>query len=368
MQFRIPEWTSFDDVAQWDCAAGDEVEFKVKRDSGFQLFTTAVAVGALQRVRSKASTITVTCEFFFPIGDINELTMAQWPSFFLTLGGVALLHAADRVIDGRGTDLSRIAFDAMWRQILLKRGGVVGDGKSQNLVSREFDSPIPAAIRSSETNRIPSRTEFESILGKLGAELGGGKGFFASVTEAAISSFLFEAFRNAMEHAQADSEGIWGVSIEKVALMAADEVSRRKQIPELVRDFVERRRQKHTEVWICVSLADYGFGIQNTLPPLAGESEWARLLRAFERGTSRKPKSGSPDRGQGLPNVVDAAGRLNACVFVNSTGVGALYDSNSASPAWSQVTVSPGLRGTSISVLWPIRKENPDQETLDLGV
>jgi hypothetical protein len=368
MQFRVHEWTSFEDVAQWDCAVGDDVEFRIKRDSGFQLFTTGAAIAALQRVRSKASIITISSEFSFSNRDINELTMAEWPSFFLTLGGIALLHAADRVIDVTGADFSRVAFDAMWRQIILRTSGIIGDGKSQNLISREFDSPIPEAVRSSETNRIPSRTEFELVLGKLGAELGGGKKFFASVTEAAISSFLFEAFRNAIEHAQSDSEGIWGVWIEKVVLMAADEVSRRKQIPEFVRDFVERRRRRYTEVWICVSVADYGFGIQRTLPPLADESEWARLLRAFERDTSRKPKSGSPDRGQGLPNVVDAAGRLNACVFVNSTGIGALYDSNSASPAWSQIAVSPGLRGTSISVLWPISKENPDQETLELGV
>jgi hypothetical protein len=367
LQFRIPEWASIADVAQWDCEPGDEVEFRVKRESGFKLFTTGAAISAVHRIRSKASSITIRSEFSFPT-DIRTAAVNQWPSLFLTLGGIALLHAANRVIDAAGTDLSSVAFDVAWRQLILKAGGIIGDGKSQNLVCREFDSPIPEAVRSTEINKIPSRKEFELVLAKLGGELGAGKRFFGSITEAGISGFLFEAFRNTIEHAQPDQEGIWGISIEKLLLQANDEVVQRGQIPDILKEFVDRRFQKRSGFWICVTVADYGLGIQNTLPPLQDEAEWRRLLRAFERGTSRKPKSGSPNRGQGLPNIIDEARRLSACIFVNSTGLAALYDASVAQSAWLQIAVPSGLRGTSISIFWPVTGGSPDQQTLTLGL
>ena len=368
LQFRIPEWASIEDVAKWDCQSGDEVEFRIKRESGFKLLATGAVVSAVRLVRSKASNIIIRCEFSFPSAEVHALAMQEWPDFFLTLGGVALLDAANHLVDASGVDLSVSAFDAMWRQILLKTGGIVGDGKSQSLVSREFDSPIPEAVRSSETNRLPSRRAFELVLGKIGEGLGAGRRFFGSMTEAAISGFLFEAFRNSIEHAIPDSKGIWGVSVEKIVLQPSDDISRRSQIPDFARNFVATRFQKRGALWICVTVADYGLGIQNTLPPVADELEWARLIRAFERGTSRKPRSGSPNRGQGLPNIFDAAGRLGACIFVNSSGLAALNEVANPQSAWSQITIPPGLRGTSISVFWPVSNESPDQEVLKLGL
>ena len=151
-------------------------------------------------------------------------------------------------------------------------------------------------------------------------------------------------------------------------LQQSDDLLRRSQIPDFVRNFVARRFQKRGSLWICVTVADYGTGIQNTLPPLPEESDWARLIRAFERGTSRKPKSGSPNRGQGLPNILDAAARLGACIFVNSAGLAALNEVDSPQSAWSQVAIPAGLRGTSISVFWPVSNESPDQEILKLGL
>lgn len=367
IQIRIPDWTSIEDAAGWDCQSGDAVEFRIKRESGFKLFATGAVIAAVHRVRSKASVVTIRCEFTFPAGAIHTWSMHQWPGFFLTLAGVALLNSASHVIDSSGTDLSSSAFDAMW-QLLTSTGGVLGDGKSQSLVSREFDSPIPEAVRSSETNSLPSRREFELVLGQLGQGLGAGKRFFGSSTEAAISSFLFETFRNSIEHAIPDTEGIWGVLIEKIMLQPTDDILRRGQIPEFVRDFVGRRFRKKEAFWICVTVADFGSGIQNTLPPLPDESEWARLIRAFERGASRKPTSGSPNRGQGLPNILDAAARLGACIFVNSAGLAALNEANSPKSAWSQIAISSGLRGNSISVFWPVSGESPDQDTLNLGL
>ena len=156
--------------------------------------------------------------------------------------------------------------------------------------------------------------------------------------------------------------------IEKLLLQANDEVAQRKQIPEITRKFIERPFQKRSGFWIRVTVADYGLGIQNTLPPLQEETDWSRLRKAFERGTSRKPKSGSPNRGQGLPNIIDEARRLSACIFVNSTGLAALYDASLPQSAWSQVAIPSGLRGTSMSIFWPVTSESPDQQTLTLGL
>ncbi len=368
IHIRIPDWISIEDACLWDCQSGDEVEFRIKRESGVELFATGAVIAAIHRLRAKATDVTIRCDFAFPTEAIHTWSMQQWPGFFLTLAGVSLLNSANHVLDTSGTDFSSTAFDAMWRQLLTSSGGIVGDGKNQALVSREFDSPIPEAVRSSETNSLPSRREFELVLGQLGQGLGAGKKFFGSSTEAAISSFLFEAFRNSIEHAIPDSEGIWGVLIEKVILQSAEEITRRGQIPEFARDFVARRFRKKEAFWICVTVADFGAGIQNTLPPLHGESDWERFIRAFERGVSRKPTSGSPNRGQGLANTIDAAARLGGCIFVNSAGLAALNEADRSKPAWSQVEIAHGLRGTSVSVFWPVSGENPDQETLNLGV
>lgn len=365
-EFRIPNWTSFDDVTIWECDQGDEVEFRVKRDSGFQLFAGGLAIGAVQRLRSKASKITVKAEFSFPT-QLLDVTIRDWPSFFLTLPGIAVLHSADYVTDSSGADLSAKAFDLTWRAFLLKSAGIIGDGKSQNLICREFDSPIPEAVRSSENNKIPSRKEFESVLSNLGRELGAGSRFFGSVTEAGVAGFLFEAFRNAIEHAQPDNEGIWGVSIEKMLLQANDGLQKRKQIPDILTEFIRRHPAKRDTLWICVSVADFGLGIHATLPRLENEGEWPRLLRAFERGVSRKPKSGSPNRGQGLPNILDDAKRLGACVFVNSTGLAGFYDAVDRKPTWTEIKIPSGIRGTSISIFWPVTDGNPDQGKLTLG-
>lgn len=115
LQFGIPEWASIDDVAKWDCQSGDHVEFRLKRDSSFKLFTTGAAISAIQRVRSKASDITIRCEFSLPGTDVHELAMQQWPDCFLTLGGVALLNAADHMFTEMVEDQgpSKVRFDCL---------------------------------------------------------------------------------------------------------------------------------------------------------------------------------------------------------------------------------------------------------------
>lgn len=364
LQIRISDWTSIHEIGRWKCQPGDEVEFSLRRDSGFQLFATGAAISAAHRIRNLASRVTLRCEFQFPPVDSGTSDFNRWPGVFLTLPGVSILELASRVVDSTGSDLSASAFDAMWRG-LFKTGGIIGDGKSQSLVSREFDSPVPEALRSSEADGLPNRQQFERVLAKLGEGLGAGNRLFTSATEAAISGFLFEAFRNSIEHAQPDGQGIWGIHIEKIALQPSDEIARRTQIAEFVRSFVSRRSSRRSVIWICVTVADFGLGIQNTLPSLESESPWMRLLRAFGRGASRKPSSGSPNRGQGLANMLDAAARLNACVCVNSAGLAGVAEPAS-NPGWTQIEAPQGVHGTSISIFWPIGTDNPDQELLGL--
>lgn len=367
IQIRIPDWTSIEDASSWDCQSGDAVEFRIKRDSGIQLLATGPAIAAVQRIRAKSSEITLRCEFEFPAGNVHSWAESKWPSLFLTLVGVSLLSSASHVIDSSGVDLALAPFDAMWNKIL-QTGGLVGDGKNQAIVSREFDSPIPEVVRSSQMNSLPSRADFERLLAKIGQGVGAGTRFFGSLTEAAISSFLFETFRNAIEHAIPEEEGVWGVLIEKVALQSMRDIARRGQIPHFIRPYIERNSRSRNAFWICISVADFGCGIQNSLPPRSDESEWVRLNRAFERGVSRKPQSGSPNRGQGLANILDSAARLRACVFVASAGIAAMIATDETHRSWSQIEIPSGLNGTSVSILWPIAEGSPDQATLNLGL
>lgn len=375
----LKKWTKRADILLWGCGQGEQVSIRLFRDASFELYAEATFIAVLQALRMRAGSIQVYLNF-----DINAALEApgidsRWPDFLNGLAGAALVQSADRIIAPSGEDITHRLLDIAWGERIVKRDGVIGDGKKQSIVCRNPGTPVPRCLRDGIKVTIPTRLKFERLLRKLGKELGAGTMFSANrfldtFTEDELSGFLFEAFRNAIEHRPENClPGVWGVTIEKLVFSSDSEIKSRGQVPQILQSYLEcswKGRRRSTGMFmLCVTVCDYGPGIQNTLPPLEGESDWDRLLRAFRRGVSRKAKSGSPDWGQGLPNILDTAKALKALLFVRSAGEAAVADGGSSDPKWTKLS-GPGVTathvaGTSLSVTWVLSNENPDQATFE---
>lgn len=378
-EIEIKKWTTLADILSWDCGEGDQVSIRVFRDASFELFAEGALIAALQALRAKAASIKVSLNYDMAKVLASPSDDSLWPDVLNGLGGAALVHSADQITDPSGEDLTERIKEISWIERIVKHDGVIGDGKKQSIICRNPGTPVPRCLREGAEVTIPTRLKFERLLRKLGVGLGAANirtenRFLDSATEDELSGFLFEAFRNAIEHRPDKCPpGVWGVTIEKLAVGNESEIESRAQIPKILHSHLktawsEGRRSKSMFV-LCVTVCDYGPGIQNTLPPLEGESQKNRLLRAFRRGVSRKPKSGSPDWGQGLPNILDTAKALKALLFVRSAGEVALADGGSTDPSWTSLS-GPGMSadhiaGTSLTVTWAVTNENPDQATFD---
>lgn len=377
-EIRLKKWIGLDEVLNWDYSETEEVKFIVIRESRFKLLAEGTFIAAIQALRRRTKKLSV--HFTFEVTPLlAKPTNTALPDFLNTLGGLALIQCADLITDSKGADITLELIDALWEKYLLPKEGVIGDGKKQSLVSRFPGAPVPKCLRQKIQVKIPARLQFEQFLRKLGKRLGAvaansNASFLDSVTEDELSGFLFEAFRNVIEHNTVGIvPGVWGIVVEKVLITIREEISERGQIPELLRDYlkhaIEKKGSKRDTFVLAVTVADYGKGIQHTLPRKEGteEDSWECLMRAFQRGVSRKPKSGSPDWGQGLPNILETIGHLKALLFLRSAEEAAIVDGKTGAPSWKRVTdkgtACKDVAGTSLTIMWIVSGDDPDQAT-----
>lgn len=376
----LSQWTGIEEIIGWDYMETDEVKVTVKRDASFKLMAEGTFVAAVQAIKIRSRNLSI--HFLFDLADAiaSPSDDSLWPDILNGLGGIALIQIADKITDSSNRDITSDLVTAIWENRVIPAGGMIGDGKKRSIVCRFPGNPVPRCLRQSSEVKVPQRLQFEDLLRKLGKELGatGMKStgsFLDSMTEDELSGFLFESFRNVIEHNVDVPLGVWGVTVEKVVITEREDIRSRGQISPLVYGYLDReiatRSGKQRGFLLSVTISDYGPGIQHTLPtpPDADESGWDRMMRAFEKGVSRKPKSGSPDWGQGLPNILDTIRQLKAILFVRSAEEAALLDGGAAKPEWIRVTekgvASAAVAGTSLSAMWIIRDDNPDQSTFD---
>lgn len=333
-------------------------------------------LAAIQAIRNNAESLIIRLTFDPNTFIQADATESRYPDPFYSIAILGLVLVADQVFDSAGTEIKAPLSKTLWEDIILSNDGLIGDGKKQSIVCRFPGTSVPRCLRESSEIRIPSRIQFDTLLRSIFIAMGATmsnasqRRLLDSVAERELSSILFEAFRNAIEHNdESITLGIWGIIIEKVIITPNDIISLRKQIPHILQDYVDREiareDQKRSHALISVTIADYGPGIQNTLPQEGNETNVARLIRAFDRGVSRKPKSGSPDWGQGLPNIVESAKALNALLFVRSDQESLLLDGGTVQPTWIRTSASYAtnkqIAGTSLTATWIVRQKNPDQ-------
>lgn len=373
----LSQWTSLEDILAWNLVSS-ETRLTVRRDASFKLFGEGAFVAALHAIRVRSSHILVHFPFDLTEAIATPQETTLWPDILSSLAGVALLQIADAITDRAGREITAELVKAIWEERVIPGSGVIGDGKKKSIICRFPGNSVPKCLRQSNSIRVPQRLQFEDLLRKLGGELGATGAlskavFLDSRTEDELSGFLFEAFRNVLEHNGDVPDGVWGITIEKIIITNREDIRSRAQIPSLAYDYLERELGtgvgRRGGFLLNVTISDFGRGIQNTLPLIPGhdESGWQRLLRAFEKGVSRKPKSGSPDWGQGLPNILETIRHLRALLFVRSADEAALSDGSAGAREWVRVTdrvlASDSVPGTSLSALWVVRDETPDQTT-----
>ncbi|HWV99753.1 MAG TPA: hypothetical protein VNZ64_08695 [Candidatus Acidoferrum sp.] len=371
---------SFEELAAWQGSGAEALSFKLTKESDFSAFVEGTAIGKLFELRQRKISIEVQCTFPILTGQLEHFPQAGL-GLFSTLFGLALLYESKRVFDSRGQDVKASLYQFLWKRVM-ESGGNIGDGKKRSIIFREPDIPVPRCLREGERAIFPSRLKFKALLTECGIDLGAGKQFGASQTEDKVATFLYEAARNSHEHGRENlklevQSGIRGILIEKVALTLRDEIEKRREFPPTVREYLRRVWDSPSRGLFLISftVCDFGLGIQHTLVPLPRETPQQRLNRAFKPGESRKPKGAEINRGEGLPKILETYRRLRAFLFLQSAELCGFVDfSKTISPPTNSSDEllcgysekSPNELGTSMTLLWPIPSESPDQQVLPL--
>jgi hypothetical protein len=377
-EISLEKWIGLENVLSWDFSSHSELVVNVSRDARFKLLAEGTFIAALQTLRCACHVLQVRLGFPIrrPMDGPSDFAI---PDILNCLGGAALIQSADQITDSEGYDVTEAFTEMLWNAHMIRGQGAVGDGKKQSIISRFPGASVPRCLRHDSEVAIPSRLQFEELLRRLGKGLGatGFKStdsFLDSITEDELSGFLFEAFRNVIEHnTEKIQPGVWGIVVDKLVLPAGENFRNREQVPAFLHDYLSKaigsEPTKKGAFLLAVTVSDYGHGIQHTLPSKPEEKSWERLVRAFTRGVSRKPKSGSPDWGQGLPNILQTIGHLKALFFIRSAEEAALADGTTGRPELARVTgegkTNSAVRGTALTVVWIVGDDNPDQATFD---
>jgi hypothetical protein len=375
------------EVLAWPTRLEERITFHITRQSEFSLLSEGIAIGRIRELQLSGTLVSVRTTFRIPIVnkgspvDPSLITLDD-PDLGILGGifGLALVSYAQEVLDSSGDSVQEPLINWLWGKIQ-EQYGEFGDGKKRQLIFRDPDYSIPQCLRDKNLKSFPYSPQFRRVMAHVGEKLGLGRhGFGDSDSEGALSNFLYEAALNSHEHGRADLNdrairGVRGIIFEKLAFDTRDSIDR-PRIPAILRPYLYRVIPRKGRVAV-VTVADIGPGIHHTLPDRNHESAWEKLDRAFKPGESRKPNGSSAEHGYGLPNLAKAAARLRALLFVQSGELRGLKDFTLLSEKLEDRIQSRGpislerlceidrtRAGTSLSIIWPILSESPDQPEL----
>jgi hypothetical protein len=371
---RLSERTSVDDVLAWDLAACSA--FRVSKRSGFEAGAQGLALVALSAIPRGKNDLAIECEFEEPLSS-DEVTETIFASAF----GFSLARLAKRTLFV-GTPASQ-AFKPLLSNAYKLGLGILGVGTSSSVICADPVFPLPPALTKkigaeggSDSVYFPPPSDFTAFLNNVVKAMGF-RMLLRSNEEMGVVAFVYEALRNSWEHGiPADgvrrARSTRALIVEKLVLQPRDLDSRRLS-PELKHYAVRIAEANKGDLGlglVCLTVADQGDGIAQTLPPKSGETESERLIRAFSPGESRKPR-GSVQRGLGLPKLVSAAHHLQALIRVTSGGFTIGQDFSLTSSKYPQLDFASVRKtpmtngpGTAISIFVPEFDFNLDQAPL----
>jgi len=310
----IGERTDAAEISEWLRSIGD-VEFVLSAKSGFEFATHALAVSAVHSIIARGQKVTFRTTF-----DAAS-AIERGDTILASMFGVALL-ARGQMVDGRAARAQHgeQLFQHMWDKIL-HNGGRLGSGIRTYVFCRDPDMPLPEAFRGGVgARRFPLRQRFAHVLAEERRSILGSPSASTDHQSAEdLTTFLYEAAKNAHEHGFEDKNGrlvrgIRGIVSEKLVLNQVSEVSR---LSSALQEYVKRTK---AATLLAYSVIDNGVGIHSTLPPILNkpESPIDTLNRAFMDGQTRKARGMEIDAGLGLGKLRDACIRTKSHLAVKS--------------------------------------------------
>jgi len=368
---RLTERVTLDEVIAWELSTC--TVFKIGRRAAFEPGAQGLALAMLAGLDPTTHDFALECEFEEP----KNLTETAASPFFGAYG-FALTRLARRIFfTGRPASNS---FKPLLSTVYKDCNGVMGTGLSRSIVCADpvFSLPpaLPADLVAEAGTPFPPPSSFSTLLHAIVKDMGFRR-LLGSHQESSIVDFVYEALRNSLEHGMPESaarksRSTRALIIDKVVLQTAV-LDKRHVSPEF-KEYLDRIAEANAgELGLgiaCFTVADQGEGIQGTLPPDEGETEDARLLRAFEPGESRKP-AGVVSRGLGLPKVVASSHHLQALIRVSSGELIVGQDFSTGESKYPKLSLEAlrrmreGFRcGTSISIFVPEYGRDLDQVSL----
>lgn len=357
--FRLPEYTTLEDVAAWTSAESSEkVVLRITGSSGFAPTVEGVALGVLQQLIQRGSVV-VDC----------SIHPEKAPKLFESLFGVSLSLGAQAIASPEGKDRRAETAERLW-QAVLKARGYIGTGNHVSLVFRDPDYRVPHSLRGAD-GEFPKRDFFRTALSQAVRAMGFNGSFSAS--EEDVITFLYEATQNSHDHARVRTDGravvgARGILLERISVKSSEELESRRDLAGFQRSYIRRVAASlpWPAMFFAFTVADVGAGIHHTLPVEPEESSFDRLNRAFVAGVTRKQRGVGLEPGQGLAKVHDSALRLRALLFVRSAELSGHIDFSSGVDTRR---LSVGCRrfgpiGTSLTMMWPATETGGDQPSL----
>ena len=359
------------EVRGWEMSAIDG--FRLTKISSFEPGAQGLALSKL--AAHKKGALVVQCAFPEPKSADDFEGSLIGGSF-----GISLIRHARQVTFGVEKVPASLQLNENLARFYTERGGLLGKGQSCALVCVDPGFRLPAKLRAfarHEDRDFPvDQSGFRQFLSSM-ATLLGFRSFLSSATEAALNSFIFECFVNSQEHGQPTSnavarQGVRVLSMEKVVI---SKTTKHDQLSKEFQDYIARSSEAANNKLglglVCLTIADQGDGIQNTLPSeFPDEGAIARFSRAFLPGVTRKPQ-GEIKRGLGLSHALSAAHKMRARIEIHSSGVHFVQDFSLEESEYPSLDTK-GIRedagsigsGTTVSIWVPEFNSGLDQPDL----
>lgn len=370
-RISINDRISISDIDAW--RFGQETDVLVGIAADFEPGAEGVALSVLRTAMQGRAKIVLFCEFDEP--STVELFEA---SFLGTAVGISLVRIAREIRFGRKAGTASANLKPLIALAYKNKNGVFGVGKKKSIVCVDPNYTVPPILEdaSGKEASFPLPSVFERVLRSQVSDMGLPRILNSSV-EASLINFVYELFRNSVEHGISPATVIprstRAIVLEKIGLQGVD-VSTRHISPD-TRNYLSRISEITGKVAgfgvLCITIADQGLGIQGTLPPKEKEErESDRLARAFIEGESRKPR-GAIERGKGLASALSAAHKLHALLRVSSGGLIGTEDFSTGEQKYPRISFDDTKRmssrlmmGTCISLFVPEYQVSPDQSRL----
>jgi len=344
------------------------IDFLVLKDFSFTALAEGFALAVLRELNGNDIEITISIN-----GSYNEAL--EIPEQMYSLFGLQLLYFCKSAsYTGSGKDCSRELGQKIW-SLAYENRGLLDRGKSKYFLARSNQPASPVLCQIGHELKFPKDAVVfkKSFLSAIASTKKDGDTW--STNEEDLAEWVLHNAENSFQHGSIERDrpiqGFRGIIVKRFKFESQN-LAARDDFPAIIKNhFLTRIKSGEsfeTKMFFVVSVVDDGVGITESLNDLYQETGFSLLNKAFENGVSGKNYSSDyisnekPKReGYGLGDMMDAASRLKALVYVTSGNLSAYYDFSELEQDLEIKEVTFNLnfdrevsskRGTCVSLIW----------------